>query len=279
MHTDRAVQRTAEETVEQADGGARLRRQQGMLSLNATAWVALASALFGLAVWHFVFSVLVQPLLWPPLTQTVTTAIANGPQLITVHALASAYRAVAGFALGCFLGVVVGLIMVWNRWIAAFITPYIAMLRPIPAIALIPFFIIWFGVGDLGKIYMIAFGCFIVMVVTTIEGVKSVSPIYRMAARVLGADELALYRTVILPGALPALMGGLRVCATLSFGMVFVAEFMGASTGVGYLIIWARQTLNTDQMLLGVILIGLLAFLFDQIIARIGHRVTNWMPR
>lgn len=259
-----------------ATGGALLAGQR--VPVGAATAVSGGSILLALLFWQFAAPLLIDPLAWPRLPDVIVTAGKASGTLLE-DAWVSTYRALAGFALGCSLGVLTGLAMVINRWFAAVLTPYLAVLRPIPAIVLIPFFIVWFGAGDAGKIYMIALACFVVMVVTTIEGVRGVPPIYRMAATVLGASQSALYRTVILPAALPALMGGLRVCAAFSFGVVIAAEFMGAQSGLGFEIIKARRTLNTEMIVLSLVLIGALAFAFDRLVAWAGQRATQWMPR
>ena len=129
--------------------------------------VSLGSILLFLLFWQFVVPLVIDPLAWPRLPAVIATAGKAGGTLLE-DAWVSTYRALAGFALGCALGVLTGLAMVMNRWFAAVLTPYLAVLRPIPAIVLIPFFIVWFGAGDAGKIYMIALACWVVMVVTTI---------------------------------------------------------------------------------------------------------------
>ena len=169
--------------------------------------------------------------------------------------------------------------MTWNTWINSVLDPLIEGFRPIPAIALIPFFILWFGIGDLGKLILTAIGGFTVMVVTTIEAVKNVSPIYIMAARTLGADRWAIYRTIILPAITPTLIGGLRVTIALSFALVIAAEFMGAQSGLGYLIMLARRTLQTDAILVGIIIIGITSWIVDRMVRILGDYLTRWAPR
>ena len=127
--------------------------------------------------------------------------------VLVEYFIATMYRVVVGMLAGAILGVICGIAMSWNRWINSILDPLIEALRPIPAVALIPFFILWFGIGDTGKLILTALGGFTVMVVTTLEAIKHVSPIYIMAARTLGANRLTIYRTVILPAITPPLIG------------------------------------------------------------------------
>jgi ABC-type nitrate/sulfonate/bicarbonate transport system permease component len=125
---------------------------------------------------------------------------------------------------------------------------------------------------------MISMGTFVVMVITTREGIHQLDRVYVRAATVLGATRWSIYKSIIFPGSLPSVMGGLRVNAALSFGMMIASEFLGAKSGLGYLIIVARRTMKTEVMLLSVIIIGLLSFLFDRLVVLIGRYVTRWMP-
>src|SRR5690606_25006802 len=127
------------------------------------------------------------------------------------------------------------------RTVTAILDPFIEMLRPIPALALIPFFVLWFGLGDTGKILLIALGGAVVMVVTVYEALERVPRIYVDAARTLGVNTLGVYRTVLLPAILPTFWSGVRVSSALSFGLGIAAEFMGAQDGLGYLILLARR--------------------------------------
>ncbi|GAA3936868.1 ABC transporter permease [Microbacterium soli] len=189
---------------------------------------------------------------------------------------ATTYRVVLGMLLGIALGVSIGVLMHASKLYSAIMDPFVEVLRPVPALALIPFFILWFGLGDLGKILLIALGGFVTMVVTTYEALTHVSPTYVGAARTLGAGKLRIYRTIYLPAILPAFWSGVRVSAATSFGLGIAAEFMGAQEGLGYLILLARRTLHTEVMLLGVLGIGLLSFLLDRLIRWAGRRTTQW---
>lgn len=180
------------------------------------------------------------------------------------------------WAIGSTLGVAVGLAMVRSRIVFYALTPLIEALRPVPPVALIPFVILWFGIGDSGKLALGSLACFMVMVVNTIVSANNVNPVYGRAARSLGAAEGQVYRTVILPAIVPELVSGLRIGSALAFAVVVAAEFLGADAGIGRLIMQASRTLNTAVVLIGTIVIAVEAVVVDRCIKIVSARITRW---
>lgn len=221
---------------------------------------------------------IIRPLYFPSPEEVVTSLVTLQAALIG-DASATLIRVIFSWLLGSTLGIVVGLAMVRSRLVYFVLTPLVEGLRPVPPIALIPFVILWFGVGDLGKIFLAALGCFMVMAINAIVAAGNVPPVYVRAARSLGATQNDVYRTVILPAIVPQLVSGLRIGAALAFAIVVAAEFMGAREGIGALIMLASRTLNTPVVLLGTIVIGLEAFLIDRTIRWFSSRVTSWAER
>jgi len=195
------------------------------------------------------------------------------------HVGASMYRIAAGFAIGSSLGIVMGLFIGWNKVVGALLEPLVEFIRPMPPLALIPLFILWFGIGDDSKIIVIAFGSWVVLVVTTIDAVRNVDPIFINAARLLGAKGYSIFRTILFPAILPVIMGGLRVAAAGSFGMSVAAEFMGTSSGFGYLIIEGRRFIQTDMLLMGVFAITICSMIVNWLLKWVERRFTRWVPR
>ena len=208
---------------------------------------------------------------WDTLVQVRST--------ILDHSLVTLKRVLISFSAGSLLGVAVGLIMSRFRVVFALLEPIIEALRPVPPIALIPFFILWFGIGDFGKLLLAGEGCFMVMVISTIEAVRNVPRIYVQAAQSLGASSAFIYRTVIIPAIVPELIAGFRVALALAFALMVAAELMGAQQGLGFMIMVARRSLNTSTILLGIIIIGLEAALADQLLRRLTRRLTAWTER
>ncbi|WP_010268206.1 ABC transporter permease [Paenibacillus senegalensis] len=188
-------------------------------------------------------------------------------------------RQFAGFFLGSALGILVGLLIASNRYVQAFMDPIIEVLRPIPPLAIIPMLILWLGIGAFPQILLVTFGCFVIIVVNTVESVRNVPKIYINAARTLGAKWSYIYHTVVLPAIVPSLVGSVRVCAAASFGLVVAAEFMGAQEGIGYYMIIAQRYLRTDMIFVSIIIISALAWLTDQLIRKAEKRLTRWSER
>lgn len=195
------------------------------------------------------------------------------------HIWATSIRLYLGLIAGVVLGVACGLAMASNRYIEGLLDPFIELFRPVPALAFIPFFILWMGIGDAPKILLVAMGCFLTMVVSTLEAARNQPRDYVRAARTLGAKEPHIYRTVVLPGIFPSLFAGIRLSSALAFTLVVAAEFMGAQQGIGYMILVAQRTLDTAAMLYGIVLIAAMSYLTDLVIRRWGARAMKWTDR
>jgi ABC-type nitrate/sulfonate/bicarbonate transport system permease component len=240
--------------------------------------VSVGSVLVVVIIWTVLTNTIVASLFFPSPASTISVFGRLRP-VLPIYVLSTVYRVVLGMLPGTMLGILCGVLMSWNKWINSALDPIIEGFRPIPAVALIPFFILWFGIGDLGKLILTAIGGFTVMVVTTSEAIKNVPPVFVMAARNLGAGKAALYQTVVLPAITPTLIGGVRVTIALSWALVVASEFMGAQTGLGYLIMAARRTLQTDAILVGIIIIGVLSWMMDRLVRILGDLLTRWAPR
>ncbi|GHJ15322.1 ABC transporter permease [Micromonospora sp. AKA38] len=217
----------------------------------------------------------VKPLYFPAPSE-VLAAVQQIWRSMLPDAAATLLRVLFSWLLGSTIGVLVGLLMVRSRVLLFTLTPLIEALRPVPPVALIPFVILWFGIGDSGKLFLGSLACFMVMVVNTIVSANNVSPVYGRAARSLGAREGQVYRTVILPAIVPELVSGLRIGSALAFAVVVAAEFLGAEQGIGRLIMQASRTLNTPVVLIGTIVIAIEAVLVDRLIKLVSARVTRW---
>ena len=242
--------------------------------------ISILSIIVVLVLWWMLtsgFNIL-KPLTFPS-PEEVITAAGNLGATTVIDAFATLTRVLVSWLGGSALGVLVGLVMVRSRVLYFAWTPLIEALRPVPPVALIPFVIVWFGIGDSGKIFLGGLGCFMVMVVNTVVAAGHVAPNYVRAARSLGASENQVYRTVILPAIIPQLISGLRIAAALAFGTVVAAEFIGAENGIGARIMLASRTLDTGVVLLGTIVIGLMAFLVEQAIRLVNARATRWAER
>jgi ABC-type nitrate/sulfonate/bicarbonate transport system permease component len=244
-------------------------------------WLGLLSVLLYFAAWFAVTAQgfnLVRPIKFPSPIMVVQAAVRTA-DLIPLDALATVGRVLFGFIVGTLLGLGLGLAMSYNKKVYYFFDPLIESIRPVPVIAMIPFLLMWFGIGEAGKLLLITLGVFAIIVVSTVEAIKNVPKIYVLAAQTLGASKLQLFRTVLVPAIVPQLIGPMRVAAALSFTLVVAAEFMGANAGLGFRILEARRLFSTDVIMLGVVLIGILSAIADALIRRGAAYLTRWSER
>ena len=227
-------------------------------------------------LWIVVVPATVPDLFFPgPLS--VLRAITELRWLLLWNSLATLCRAVVGLLIGTAFGTVVGLLMTRSPAIYRTVRPPLELLRPLPPVALVPFFILWFGVGSTGQITLTSLACFMIVTITTYQAVQTVPSVYLQAAATLGASPRRIYFTVLLPAISPILFAGFRVAAGVAFGVAVAAEFIGAQSGLGYMIMVARRTLNTNTILLGIALLGLESFAVDSVIRLLALRMTRWL--
>lgn len=234
---------------------------------------------FLLASWIFASEVLkIDPIYIPGPGDLLNRFLQMMPQLPSALGY-SLTIILGGYLAGSGVGVLVALVMAYSVTVRESLAPVIDVLRPVPIFALIPLFLLWFGVGFGSQIGLVAFGCFVILVVSTSEAIKNVPKIYVSAARTLGADRRYLFMTVIVPAILPNLVGAMRVAAAQSFGLDVAAEFIGAQDGLGYLLINSSSYLYTDGIIVIVIIYAILSFLLDRLVAMSTDRLTRWAGR
>jgi ABC-type nitrate/sulfonate/bicarbonate transport system permease component len=193
--------------------------------------------------------------------------------------LTTVIMTLSGFAIGVAFGTLSGLVMAFSKTIRELLGTIFDFMRPVPVFALIPLFILWFGIGRAPQVALIALGTSVVLGVTTLEAIRNVPTIYVRAALTLGANRRRIYSTVIVPYIIPHLIGAIRVAAAASWGLDVAAEFMGSQQGLGYLIILQQTYLRTAGIILLVIIYSTLAVIMDTIIAYLERRITRWTER
>lgn len=197
---------------------------------------------------------------------------------LRTHVQVSAGRALLGLAIGGGLGLVLGLLTGSVRWAETLLDSTIQMVRNIPALALIPLVILWFGIDEAAKLFLIAVSVFFPIYLNTFHGIRNVDPQLIEMGRTYGLSRWALYREVILPGAISSILVGLRFSLGLMWVILIVAETISAQAGIGYLTMNAREFLQTDVVLVGVLLYALLGKLAD-VLARVLERWwLRWHP-
>ncbi|KTR01414.1 ABC transporter permease [Aureimonas ureilytica] len=189
---------------------------------------------------------------------------------------ASLSRAAIGFAIGGSLGVLVGLLTGRTRVFRLLLNPFLAVLRPIPAIALVPVAIVWFGIGEGSKYFVIAYTVFLAVWFNTHQGMDYVPDIYIRASRSLATSRLREFFLVVVPAAAPHILAGIRLGVALAFLSLVAAELTGASSGIGYRLQEARQYIRTDRMFALLIELGLIGALIDMAVYRLGRRIVHW---
>ncbi len=195
-----------------------------------------------------------------------------------LHLQVSLLRAVSGLALGGGLGLVLGLLCGSFRLAENLLDTSLQMIRNIPALALLPLVILWFGIDEAAKLFLVAIGVFFPIYLNTYHGIKNVDSGLIEMARSYGLSGWPLYRDVILPGALASILVGLRFALGLVWVLLVVAETISAQAGIGYMTMNAREFLQTDIVLVGILLYALLGKLADLSARAIEALVLRWHP-
>ncbi len=215
--------------------------------------------------------------LFPPPTEVFKALIglvASGDLLNDIAW--SVMRALAGFGLGAFLGILMGVLTGRIPFFNRFFTPLIQVFRPIPSIAFVPLAIVWFGLGEASKVFLVTWGVFFPVWINTFLGVTGVENTYFWAARSLGASDRRIMIEVLLPAALPLIVAGMRVGVALAFLNLVAAEMAGAYVGLGFRVESSHMVFRVDQMIVGIIGLGVLGATSDRGFAYIIKVLIPW---
>ena len=192
-------------------------------------------------------------------------------------ALASVARVLSGFALAAALGTGLGATLALSPALALPARTVVEILRPIPPIAWIPLAVLWFGLGTPSAVFIVSVGAFFPVFINTFEGVSKVPVAYVNAARCLGAGRRLLLTDVLLPASLPHVLTGLRIGLGIAWTSVIAAELVGAQSGLGYMIQLNRILLRTDNVVVGMITIGLIGFAMNALTHRLEPYLVPWV--
>src|SRR3954470_18946883 len=195
-----------------------------------------------------------------------------------VHLRTSLWRAISGFTIGAGLGLLLGLLTGSFRRAETLLDTTLQMIRNIPALALIPLVILWFGIDETAKLFLLAVGVFFPVYLNTFHGIRSADQGLIEMARSYGVTGWPLYRDVILPGALPSILVGVRFSLGLVWVLLIVAETISAQSGIGYMTMNAREFLQTDVVLVGILLYALLGKLADVASRALERHWLCWHP-
>jgi len=195
------------------------------------------------------------------------------------HLLASASRVYGGFLLAALVAVPLGLMIGRVAALRAMLEPALQILRPVPVTAWLPLAMILFGIGPRSAFFLVFLGAFYPILVNTVFGVRSVDVRLFEAASMLGASPAAIFPKVVLPASLPSIFTGLRLGLGFAWVVIVVGEMTGVQTGLGAIIMEARQLSRTEIVIAGMIVIGIAGFASDQLVQCLGRRLLRWSPQ
>ncbi|MBC2715253.1 MAG: ABC transporter permease [Desulfobacteraceae bacterium] len=225
---------------------------------------------------------LVDPFFLPPPSQIITRAIrmTTGTDAVLLSDIRiSASRVLTGFFLSVLAGVPFGLVMGVSSVVRATLNPIISIIRPLPALSWIPLSMLWLGIDEQQKYAIVFMGCFASILVYTTDATMRVDPVLRRAARNLGASDFQVLRYVILPGALPDLLSGLKVVLAIAWTCVISAEMVGANSGLGFRIWTAKEWSDTGQVLVGMISISVTVLILDIAFRGLERLLLPWQRK
>ncbi len=190
----------------------------------------------------------------------------------------SLLRAAVGFAIGGGIAFALGVAVGFSRLAEAFIDRTVQMIRAIPFLALLPLVIVWFGVGEGEKIFLVSLGVAFPIYINTVLGIRQVDPKLVELGHVQGLSQWALIRRIVLPGALPSILTGIRYSLATAWLALVVAETVGAQSGIGFLAMDAREFLRTDVVVLTIVIYALIGVAADAVARALERRLLAWHP-
>ncbi|EID7694908.1 taurine ABC transporter permease TauC [Escherichia coli] len=236
-----------------------------------------------LTVWWTVAALqLISPLFLPPLQQVLAKLLTiAGPQgfmdaTLWQHLAASLTRIVLALLAAVVIGIPVGIAMGLSPTVRGILDPVIELYRPVPPLAYLPLMVIWFGIGETSKILLIYLAIFAPVAMSALAGVKSAQQVRIRAAQSLGASRAQVLWFVILPGALPEILTGLRIGLGVGWSTLVAAELIAATRGLGFMVQSEGEFLATDVVLAGIAVIAIIAFLLELGLRALQRRLTPW---
>lgn len=220
---------------------------------------------------------IVNDILFPPPSLVFVALVEWGRSgVLWTDLMMSLSRVIVGFVAGALAGAAVGIATGRYRLVSNLLTPIFQLLRPIPPIAFVPIVILWFGLSEIGKYFLVLWGVFFTVWIAAHLGVQRVNPNLVRVAQTLGTPERRMMWEVLLPGALPYIFVGLRTSVSISFYTLVAAELAGTFAGVAYRIDIAQQNLQMGQMMGGLIVLGAVSFAADKAFEISARRLVWW---
>lgn len=251
-------------------------------AINSGRFWSIVTVIVLLAVWYVITNFgWVKPIFWPPLdavfsrtARLLSEGFRNVP--IWEHIYVSVYRVISGVFFGALVGIPIGFAMGLSTLFRGLFDPIVEFARPIPPLALIPLIILWFGIDDFAKIFLLFLAALFIMILAARAGVSSVRISKVHAAYSLGASRWQVLRHVILPNALPEIFTGLRVAMGVCWGTLVAAELVAADKGIGAMILIAKNFLSTDVVVIGIVIIGLTGYAIEMLMRWAESLLVPW---
>jgi len=244
---------------------------------SAARWM-LSLVLFVL-LWQAIVSAFQVPGYLLPSPSATIRAIATDASLLARHAEATIVETLAGLGVALALGVTAALAMHRSRALRDLVYPHLVLSQAVPLIAIAPMILIWFGLGPLSKILVVAFVCFFPITVNTYEGFRAVDPAYAELLATFGATWVDRYRHLYVPATLPGILAGAKIAATYSVLGAIVGEWLGGSRGLGVYMTRAQQSFRTDRLFGAILIVMVLSFALFKAVEVIGFVLTPWLRR
>jgi ABC-type nitrate/sulfonate/bicarbonate transport system permease component len=227
--------------------------------------LTILSLIFGFAGWQLLSTFVFSPFLVPPPVRVIRTAI---PMILSGEILhdviISMSRVFVGFITGSIAAILLGVILGRISTLHDLVDPIVELLRYLSPTAMIPIAVIWFGIGEMSKYFLIFWGTFFIMLVNTIAGVMRTPVARQRAAQCLGASQLEIFAYIVVPSAVPYIITGMRVAMASAFMSIIPAEILAADSGIGYLLQNSSMLLQTDRIFVALLTISVLGFLCDR---------------
>jgi ABC-type nitrate/sulfonate/bicarbonate transport system permease component len=248
-------------------------------TIDSKPWLRIFSVLAGLVTWHFLATVIVND---TSLLVSPVVVLATAYQMLVVtgdlypHLLASSWIFVYGFLLAILVGVPLGFLMALNALVRDYVNPWMTTLYTTPRIAFAPVLLLWFGIGAGSKVAIVFLGCVFPILINSYYGMRVVNRDFVELARSFRLGGAALFVKILLPASVPFILSGIRLAVGRGLTGVAIAEWFGATEGLGYLIFFAGQTLNIPILFVGVAVFAALGIFGFEVIRIIENYATPW---
>ncbi|MDR5735749.1 ABC transporter permease subunit [Caballeronia sp. LZ025] len=213
-----------------------------------------------------------------PAPSSVFATAANMTQNgeLFIHLGVSLLRAAGGFAIGGSIGLALGVLVGFSPFAQALLDRPIQMIRAVPFLAMLPLVIVWFGVGEVAKIFLVALAVLFPIYINTMLGIRQIDPKLMELARVIGMSRAGVVRRIVIPGAMPSILTGVRYALAHAWLALVIAETLATTRGIGFLAMDAREFLNTNVILLTIIIYAIIGVVADALVRMLESRLLSW---